>query len=44
MKDFGKNTSKYKSKPEQPKYLNKNKGRFIVSYNYQAISKKVFKN
>jgi len=43
MIDYGKNPSKYKNKPEQPKYLNKIKGRFITSYNYQAISKKVFK-
>ena len=43
MIDYGKTPSKYKNKPEQPGYLNKIKGRFIISYNYQAISKKVFK-
>ena len=43
MIDYGKNRSKYKNKPEQPNYLNKIKGRFIISYNYQTISKKVFK-
>lgn len=43
MADYGKNPTKYKNKPKQPMYLNKTKGRFIVSYNYQAISKKVFK-
>ena len=43
MIDYGKIPSKYKNKPEQPRYLHKTNGRFIVSYNYQAISKKVFK-
>ena len=42
-KDFSKNPSKYKSSPKQPSFLHKTEGRFIVSYNYQAISKKVFK-
>ena len=42
-KDFSKNPSKYKSRPKQPSFLHKTDGRFIVSYNYQAISKKVFK-
>jgi IS605 OrfB family transposase len=41
--DYGKYPNKYKSKPEQPNYLHKTNGRFIISYNYQAISKKVFK-
>lgn len=41
--DYGKNPIKYKNRPEQPNYLNKIKGRFIISYNYQTISKKVFK-
>ena len=40
---YGKNPTKYKSRPEQPRFLSKEKGRFIISYNYQAISKKVFK-
>ena len=43
MIDYGKNPNKYKGKPEQPKFLSKLNGRFIISYNYQAISKKVFK-
>ena len=43
MKDYGENTSKYKSCPKQPGFLHKTDGRFMVSYNYQAISKKVFK-
>ena len=42
MIDYSKIPSKYKGKPEQPKYLNKENGRFIISYNYQAISKKIF--
>ena len=42
-KDYGKNKSKYKSCPQQPGFLHKTKGRFIISYNYQAISRKVFK-
>ena len=42
-KDFSVNPSKYKSCPKQPGFLHKIDGRFIVSYNYQAISKKVFK-
>ena len=41
--DYGKNPARYKSIPNQPEYLNKANGRFIISYNYQAISKKVFK-
>lgn len=42
MKSYGVNPSKFLGKPKLPKYLDKN-GRFIISYNYQAISKKVFK-
>ena len=42
-KDYGKNKSKYKSCPQQPGFLHKTKGRFIISYNYQAISRKIFK-
>ena len=42
-KDYGKNKLKYKSCPQQPGFLHKTKGRFIISYNYQAISRKVFK-
>jgi putative transposase len=40
--DYKKNPSKYKGKPKLPKYLDKNEGRFIVSYTNQAISKKIF--
>ena len=42
-KDFGINPSKYKSYPQQPGFLHKTEGRFIVSYSNQAVSKKVFK-
>jgi len=42
IKDFSKNPSKYKGKPKLPSYLDKEDGRFLVSYNYQAISKKIF--
>jgi putative transposase len=41
--DFKKHPSKYKAKPRIPKYLDKDNGRFLVSYTNQAISKKVFK-
>ena len=43
MSDYVKNSLKYKNRPEQPNFLDKIKGRFIISYNYQAISKKIFK-
>ena len=42
IKDYKINPSKYNGKPKLPSYLDKEKGRFLVSYNYQAISKKVF--
>jgi len=41
--DFKKHPSKYKAKPRIPNYLDKDNGRFLVSYTNQAISKKVFK-
>jgi len=43
LAEYKKNPSKFKSRPNLPKYLNPNTGRFIVSYTNQAISKKVFK-
>lgn len=43
MKTFGANPNKFLGKPKLPKYLDKEKGRFITSYNYQAISKTAFK-
>lgn len=42
IKDYKVNPSKYTARPKLPSYLDKEKGRFIISYNYQAISKKVF--
>jgi putative transposase len=43
VKDFNKNPSKYKGSPNQPKFLHKTKGRFIIGYNNQALSIKEFK-
>jgi len=42
-KDYNINPHKYNSKPRLPFYLDKINGRFITTYNSQAISKKVFK-
>jgi IS605 OrfB family transposase len=42
IKGYSANPSKYTGRPQLPKYLPKEDGRFITSYNYQAISKKVF--
>lgn len=44
ISDCKKHPEKYKSQPKFPKYLSKENGRFVTSYNYQAISKKVFKH
>ena len=41
--EFYNNPTKFKGRPRIPKYLDKEKGRFVVSYTNQAISKKVFK-
>lgn len=41
--EYYNNPSKFKGKPRLPKYLDKEKGRFVVSYTNQAISKKIFK-
>jgi len=43
IKDWSKNKDKYLGKPKLPKYLHKNKGRFISVYDAQAISKKYLK-
>jgi putative transposase len=43
LKSYNTNPSKFNGRPRLPKYLDKEKGRFIVSYTNQAISKKVFK-
>ena len=44
IKDYSKNKSKYKAKPNLPKYLDKIKGRFICVYEKGAISKKRLKH
>lgn len=41
--EYYSNPSKFKGRPRLPKYLDKEKGRFVVSYTNQAISKKIFK-
>ena len=43
LASYTKNPSKFLGNPNLPKYLDKEDGRFITTYNYQAISKKVFK-
>lgn len=42
IKDYNKNPSKYKGKPNLPKYLPKN-GRFVTTFDKQSISKKLLK-
>jgi putative transposase len=44
IKDYSKNKTKYKSKPNLPKFLNKINGRFICIYEKGAISKKRLKH
>lgn len=39
---YKKDSSKFLGYPKEPQFLHKDKGRFITSYNYQTISKKVF--
>lgn len=39
--DFFKNRNKYSGMPQMPKFKNKEKGRFIVVYSNQGISKKL---
>jgi len=43
LKSYNIDSSKFNGRPRLPKYLDKETGRFITSYNYQAISKTVFK-
>ena len=40
---YAKNKSKFLGKPKLPRYKHKTKGRNILSYNYQAVSKKALK-
>ena len=42
LDSYKNNPSKFKGKPRMPGYLDKENGRFFVSYTNQAISKKVF--
>ena len=42
LDSYKNNPSKFKGKPRMPNYLDKETGRFFVSYTNQAISKKVF--
>ena len=44
IKDWKRNPSNYKGKPSLPKYKHKKKGRVLLTYNIQAISKKELKN
>jgi len=44
IKDYNKNKSKYKGKPELPNYKDKINGRFMLIYTLDAISKKELKN
>ena len=41
---YSKNKSSLNGKPNLPKYLHKTKGRFVTTYDIQAISKKHLKN
>ena len=41
---YSKNRSSLNGKPNLPKYLHKTKGRFVTTYDIQAISKKHLKN
>lgn len=43
VKDYNNNPSKYKGKPQQPKFLHKTKGSYVIGYTYRCISKMVFK-
>ncbi len=44
LKDYKSNPSKYNGQPRIPKFLHKTKGRFILTYTEQAISKKALNN
>jgi putative transposase len=43
LDSYKNNPSKFRGRPQLPKYLDKETGRHFVSYTNQAISKKVFK-
>ena len=40
VKDYAKNPSKYNGRPQLPKYLDKTKGRYVVTYTNQAVGKR----
>lgn len=44
IKSWGKNKEKFKGRPSLPKYLDKVKGRFVVTYEKGAISSKELRN
>jgi len=44
LKSYNKTPNKFLSRPKLPNYKNPEKGRFITSYNYQAISRRLFKD
>jgi len=41
LKEYKKNPSKYQGRPRMPKYKDKKKGRYMLRYTYQAISKRI---
>jgi putative transposase len=43
IKDFNENPEKYSGRPRLPRYKDKQKGRFLLVYTIQAISKKELK-
>lgn len=43
VKAYSKDSSKFLGKPKLPNYKHKTKGRNIITYNYQAVSKKALK-
>ena len=43
VKAYSKDSSKFLGKPKLPKYKHKSKGRNVLTYNYQAVSKKALR-
>ena len=43
LSEYAKNSSKFLGKPKLPRYKHKTRGRNVLTYNYQAVSKKAFK-
>ena len=44
LQEYKKNPNKFKGKPKLPKYLDKTKGRYMLIYTNQAISKRELVN